>query len=172
MQRASPTPPPLLTDHLFHQRVGRCGVKGGDDHCLSPQIIGWLAVLYCLGATSAVSLDPPLPRTELGNPANDGAHQTGSRRRGGVGGGETWRSNHLKTAPVYTHTGACAHTLEMRACFIMTSFEHCTSRQCPITHPLPTPLNTLPRSQWLHPALGRKGHTIKWPGPSVRVTEW
>lgn len=104
-------------------------------------------MLYCLGATSAVSLDPPFPglsRETL---------LTMALTRQGAGGGVVgvcrvgWDGRgivaikppkdgtHIYT---HTHTQARAHTLEMRACFIMTSFEHCTSRQCPITHHCPS----------------------------------
>lgn len=69
------------------------------------------------------------------------------------------RSNDL-----HTHTRGTFVWL----CFIMTSL-------C-IVHPTNTqslifPLNTS-LSRWLHPVLGRKGHTIKWLRPSVHVIEW
>lgn len=64
----------------------------------------------------------------------------------------------------HTHTG----TQNVQVCFIMTSLciVHLTNTQSLIF-----PLNTS-LSRWLHPVLGRKGHTIKWLRPSVHVIEW
>lgn len=102
-------------------------------------------------ATFGVNLDPDWATSFLTM-----LHEGGGKKK-------ALRSNHLKT---HAHT----HTLRMSVSSVLL-WRACALYISPIPNHSFSPLNTS-RSRWLHPVLGRKGHTIKWLRPSVHVTEW